>query len=280
MNRPSNFQRRAWGWGLLLMRGLFRTFCGPGQQTRHRLPEGQRVYAVGDVHGRADLLRRLHKAIVRDAGRSPDRDNTVVYLGDYLDRGHMVRETLEEAAGGLPDSFDSIFLRGNHEQMFLDFLDDPALLETWLGLGGQATLLNYGVRPPAQGFCTGRAEEVRDNILQAMPDEHLRFLGLLRPVERIGDYVFVHAGIRPGVALDRQSEGDLFWIRDEFLASQRDHGLRVVHGHTIQDRPTARANRISVDTGAYATGVLSCAVLEDDQVRFLSTTDHGRRGNA
>lgn len=256
----------------LTMFSFLRKLINNNGRRAYRIPEGLRVYAVGDVHGRADLLRRLHGRIVQDSQTGRERDNVVVYLGDYLDRGAFVRETLDEIANGLPSCFRKEYLQGNHEQLFLDFLDDSSLLETWLGLGGQATLLNYGVKAPGTGFSPRRAESVRESLLEAMPGEHLNFLSDLKHYYQLGDYVFVHAGIRPGIPLEKQSTDDLLWIRDDFLDSHDDHDWKIVHGHTIRERAQAHPHRISVDTGAYATGVLSCVILEDDQVRFLDTS--------
>jgi len=258
---------------------LFDKVFGQGPKCGHRLPAGLRVYAVGDIHGRADLLAVLQRMITRDAADSPAESHLVVYLGDYLDRGAAVRDTVDALRHGLAASMPTVHLRGNHEQLFSDFLTDPTSLARWLSLGGTATLLSYGVRPPlVSEYCPEAAQEVRHALLEALPASHLRFLTAgLRPMLQLGDYVFVHAGLRPGVALARQREEDLLWIRDEFLVAGCGP-LRVVHGHTIYPAPAEHPHRIGVDTGAYATGVLSCAVLEDDRVRFLATGNPGGRG--
>ena len=255
---------------------LFNAFSRREPVREYRLPPGLRVYAVGDVHGRADLLRQLHATLVRDAADIPEAPVAAIYLGDYLDRGPQVRETLDELAHGLPDRFRTAYLRGNHEYLFLEFLKNPIVLEGWLAIGAAATLLSYGVQPPGSGFSAEQAATVRDDMIVAMPEEHLRFLRLLKPSLRIGDYLFAHAGVRPGVDPELQKEADLLWVRREFMDSKQDHGVRVVHGHTILDHPEVRPNRISLDTGAYATGVLTCAVLEEDRVRFLDTGGEGR----
>ena len=254
------------------MRTLFKKIFGGKTIRCPRLPAGLRVYAVGDIHGRADLLERLHAEIARDAAVAPADRELVVYLGDYLDRGTAVRDTIDTLLHGLPSRLRAIHLRGNHEFMFSDFLDHPASLPAWLDQGGAATLHSYLVRPPQATECgPATAQEVRSALLASIPQSHLDFLRTrLRTMLRLGDYVFVHAGLRPGVALEHQREEDMLWIRDEFLSST--HGrLRVVHGHTIHNQPEARPHRIAVDTGAYATGVLSCAVLEEDRVHFIST---------
>jgi serine/threonine protein phosphatase 1 len=251
---------------------LFQKFKNPNKAKTCRIPDNLRVYAIGDIHGRADLLKRLHEMIAADAsGADGQKENKVVYLGDYLDRGPYVRETLDEIISGLDHGFQTEYLKGNHEEIFLNFLENASLLSLWLNLGGQSTLLNYRVASPGSDFSGERAEAVRLAVLDAMPQEHLSFLKNLKPYVQIGDFLFVHAGIRPGIPLDKQKDEDLFWIRYEFTTSRRDHGIKIVHGHTINDKVQERANRIGIDTGAYATGTLSCAVLEDDRVRFLST---------
>ena len=235
----------------------------------YRIPEGTRVYAVGDVHGRADLLETLHQRMVRDAEDARPANNVAVYLGDYVDRGLDVRDVLEILSGGPPDGFQAVYLRGNHEETLVRFLEDPRWLEHWLPMGGASTLLNYRVNVPGNGSTAQRAPQVRDALLASLPEKHLSFLRLLRPSFALGDYFFAHAGIRPGVPLNRQSPEDLLWIRDGFLASTARHEARIVHGHSIVSRPEVLPHRIALDTGAYATGNLSCAVLENDHVRIL-----------
>lgn len=237
----------------------------------YQIPEGCRVYAIGDIHGRADLLERLHEIIVLHSEADPFKKNLAIYLGDYLDRGPFVRDTLDLLLSGLPSGFKTEYLHGNHEEFFLRFLEDPSILEMWVPLGGQSTLMSYGVQVPGKGFSPERARKVREELLQAMPREHLEFLMNLKPFFVIGDFVFVHAGIRPGIPLAEQKPEDLFWIRDDFLNSKVDHGYKVIHGHTIDEQVQKHFNRIGVDTGAYATGILSCAVLENSRIRFLST---------
>jgi serine/threonine protein phosphatase 1 len=251
------------------MFAFLKRFPKTSRQVVHRIPAGVRVYAVGDIHGRADLLEDVHRRIQEDAASAPRARNLVVYLGDYVDRGTQVRKTLDILVAGLGDDFETVYLRGNHEDLMLRFLEEPALLETWMAVGGQATLLNYRLAVPGTGITPDRAVDVRDALLQALPAEHLRFLRSLHTSFQLGDYVFVHAGIRPGVDVDQQSPEDLLWIREEFLFSKASHGPRVVHGHSIVPRPEVLPNRINLDTGAFATGMLSCAVLEDDRVRLL-----------
>lgn len=236
------------------------------------VPDGFRVYAVGDIHGRADLLRRLHQAIIKDSRDHPVENNLIVYLGDYLDRGAYVKQTLDELKLDLPAGFTARYLMGNHERLFLDFLQNPSVLQFWLDLGGHATLMSYGIRlPRSSGFKPELAGEICRELLEKMPRDHLEFLKDLEPFLLFGDYLFVHAGIRPGVAPEKQKPEDIYWIREDFLCCTEDHGFRVVHGHTIHEQAREYPNRIGIDTGAYATGVLSCAVFENSRVRYLST---------
>jgi len=243
------------------------------RQTHHlfRVPEGRRVYAIGDIHGRADLLIQLQRMITEDAQEATSINNTVIYLGDYLDRGPFVNDTLDQVISGLDGGFEITWLRGNHEQLFLNFLDNPSMLPVWLDLGGLSTLMSYGVYPGHSAISRQRAAALRDALVANMPDEHIHFLRSLPMYLHIGDYLFVHAGLRPGVPLMRQTHDDLLWIREEFIAEHHGFDLKVVHGHTIEKRPEQHLHRLGIDTGAYATGILTCAVFEEDRVRFLNT---------
>lgn len=236
-----------------------------------RMPRGIRIYAIGDVHGRADLLTSLLDEIRQDAGRTPGYTDYLVYLGDYVDRGLQSRQVLDLVSAPPPPGFGTIHLRGNHEQAMLDFLEDETAGVDWLRFGGVQTLFSYGVHLPEHGVDAMVLAEARRRLAAALPRAHLSFLTHLRYSLAIGDYFFVHAGIRPGVPLDRQTPDDMLWIREAFLASTADHGKVVVHGHTITDEPDMRSNRIGIDTGAYASGRLTCLVLEEDRRRFLFT---------
>lgn len=228
-----------------------------------RVPEGSRVYAVGDVHGRVDLLDEMFRLIERDAQGSQAARKVIVMLGDYLDRGPDAQGVMERLLAGPPAGFHLVPLKGNHEQFLLDFLADPEVLELWLWNGGRVTLASYGVE--------GYAEAARRALTDALPPAHLAFLEALpcRHVE--GDYAFVHAGIQPGIALEDQSEFDLLWIRHPFLGSMADFGHVIVHGHSITPEPEVRSNRIGIDTGAYMTGRLTALALEGDRHWFLHT---------
>lgn len=237
-----------------------------------RAPEGQRIYAVGDIHGRADLLKSLQEMIRQDAQANTPCDTAVVYLGDYLDRGPFIQDTVNLVINGLPEDFQITWLRGNHEQMFADFLQDPSVLPDWIDLGGLWTLTSYGLHLGPDALSPQRAAQVRDDLVAGMPEEHLDFLRQLPLQHQLGDYLFVHAGVRPGIPMEEQAANDLLWIRDEFLSERHDLDCMVVHGHTVERQPEPRRHRLGIDTGAYATGVLTCAVLEEDSIRFLATS--------
>lgn len=235
------------------------------------VPKGLRIYAVGDIHGRLDLLDRMHGLISRDAAEAPDRVKHIVYLGDYIDRGNQSHLVLERLCAGPLPGFGVIHLKGNHEDALLRFLADLRIGPHWLGFGGMSTLASYGIRRPSHGTVVERLEAIQVAMRAALPSHHFVFLRSLRLKVTIGDYMFVHAGIRPGVPLDRQRDQDLIWIREEFLNSDRDYGKIIVHGHTITAEPEIRRNRIGIDTGAFTSGRLTCLVLDGAERRFLTT---------
>lgn len=223
-----------------------------------------RVYAVGDIHGRADLLEPMLGWIRSDSrSRAREPDVHVVFLGDLIDRGPASRGVLDL----LVDEHESFgrrhFILGNHEQALLNAIDgDMAALDEWLGFGGAATLESYGVDPALQWR---NPDALHAKMVAAIPARHVAFLRAMRPSVRLGGYLFVHAGIRPGIPLDEQDGRDLRWIRNEFLSSRADHGVMVVHGHTVSDSVQFRHNRIGIDTGAYASGRLSVLGLERER---------------
>jgi serine/threonine protein phosphatase 1 len=232
------------------------------------IPKGIRVYAIGDIHGCDAELRALLDLIEADA-RKTQAECRLIFLGDYIDRGPASKDVVDRLFH-IARQFRTICLRGNHEQMLLDFLDDAKVLRTWSQMGGRETLLSYGVAAPSfddeRAFC-----ETRDAFVRALPKNHLKFFQHLQFSTRLGDYFFVHAGIRPGVALEAQREQDMMWIRNIFLRSSNDFGAMIVHGHTPSEGPVCQANRMGLDTGAYATGRLTTAVLEGTSVRFMHT---------
>lgn len=235
------------------------------------VPEGTIVYAIGDIHGRLDLLQKLEAMIECDAAGIDASRRLIVCLGDFVDRGDDSYGVIEHLLQNAPGSFERICLIGNHESYFLRFLDDRTVAAAWLANGGRETLSSYGVPPPSGFDIDGNSEEMQVELRARVPESHLAFLRSLALSHREGDYLFVHAGVRPGVPIDRQDPDDLMWIREEFLADQRDFGAVVVHGHSIRPDPENLANRIGVDTGAYTTGHLTCAVLWGSERRFLGT---------
>lgn len=228
------------------------------------LPPGQRLYAIGDIHGRRDLLDRLLAAIARDAAEAPPAERTILFLGDYIDRGPDSADVIERLVQPI-EGFRKIALLGNHEALMLRFLEDVDGADLWLTNGGNATLASYDLS------WSGDWPDLQRRLRMALPAAHRRFLETLLPCHRAGDYFFAHAGIRPGVALDRQRREDLIWIRDRFLDSPADHGAVVVHGHSIRPEPEVRANRIGIDTGAFMSGRLTALCLDGAERRFLAT---------
>ncbi len=233
------------------------------------VPDGHRIYAIGDIHGRADLLDSIAREIEADLSSAPVATASAVFLGDYVDRGPHSSQVLERLAHrDFPVPF--VALRGNHEQMLLNFLADPAFLSTWRQFGGLEALHSFGVdlRDAREGRDYERAHA---ELVEAMSPEVRAFLEQTPTSFQAGDYFFCHAGVRPNVPLASQVDKDLMWIRDDFLRSPAYHGKIVIHGHTPVDEPDLRPNRINIDTGAYVSGRLTSLVLEGQSRRFLST---------
>ena len=226
-----------------------------------------RIYAVGDVHGRADLLGEMFGRIDAHLRAHPAAQAVQVFLGDYIDRGPHSREVLDLLIGR-KRHHTMLYLKGNHETYVTQFLNDPSLLAEWQHYGGLPTLMSYGVTPSMNADTAeqGRLAEV---LRAAIPDSHLHFLEGLALTYSCGDFFFTHAGVRPGIPLNQQSQQDLLLIRDEFLLHEETFGKVVVHGHTPVMEPDVRPNRINIDTGAYATGRLTCLMLEGDQIAFI-----------
>lgn len=235
-----------------------------------RIPAGQRIYAVGDIHGREDLLRRMGDLIAEDMGTAAAGSAvTGVLIGDYVDRGPSSAGVLKVLAEG-QFPVPLIALRGNHEEMLLSFLDKAEQLDAWRRYGGIETLHSFGIDAEK-----ARHREhffvVQSELRAAIPERVKAFLGEMRLSHSVGDYFFCHAGVRPGIPLEAQSARDLLWIRDDFVHSRADHGMVIVHGHTPVEQPELLDNRINIDTGAYLSDRLSCVVLEEDTRRILQT---------
>jgi serine/threonine protein phosphatase 1 len=245
-----------------------RLFGGPRDKPGPTLPPGYRLYAVGDVHGRDDLLGDLLAQIEADAAERGRARLAVVFLGDLIDRGPSSRQVVERLRTYRPAGVRPVFLAGNHEEVLLRILDGEArLIPDWLRFGGAECLASYGVDavelrrlPPTQAI---------DTVRSAIPASHGEFLRGFDDTFRAGSYLFVHAGIRPGIPLDQQSRTDLRWIREPFLTDGSEHGFTVIHGHTIREQVEERANRIGIDTGAYRSGILTALGLEGSERWYL-----------
>jgi serine/threonine protein phosphatase 1 len=231
------------------------------------LIESDRLYAIGDIHGRSDLLDRMVTAISHDLEDHPIGKALTVTLGDYVDRGPDSRGVIERLSRN-PFPTALVALKGNHESLFERFMEDPSVAGQWRRLGGLETLHSYGV-PVASVMMGKNYEEAAAALRAAIPPAHLEFLGSLWTSLVVGKYFLCHAGVRPRVPLDRQREEDLLWIREDFLRSRADFGKIVVHGHTPTESPEILPNRINIDTGAFMTGQLTCVVLEQGVPRFL-----------
>jgi serine/threonine protein phosphatase 1 len=253
---------------MILRRAVGSPAIGPDAPIpRGGIPEGERVYAVGDVHGRADLLDELRELVAADCNERPPGSATAVFLGDYVDRGPDSRAVLDILTS---ETFPTptVFLTGNHEAMMLDFLRDGGRGSGWLPNGGIDTLQSYRIELGDLRTARG-LEAASQRLREVLPESHRAFLQGLRLTHEVGGYFFCHAGVRPGVPLDRQDVQDLLWIRQEFLSSTEPFGKIVVHGHTPVREPEVRPNRINVDTGAFVSGRLTCLVLEGTTHRFL-----------
>ena len=233
-------------------------------------PTGRRAYAVGDVHGRLDLLDELLWRIESDDAARPSARVTIVFLGDLIDRGPESAQVVERLRRYRPAFAKTVFLMGNHEEVLLRILSgETGLLADWLRFGGADCARSYGI-DPKEIEAHGAASAVK-LLRQAIPKEHAKFLESFVDTASFGKYLFVHAGIRPGIPLSHQQPQDLRWIRLPFLDDETDHGCVVVHGHTITEAVDERENRIGLDTGAYRTGVLTALGVEANERWLLQT---------
>lgn len=250
-----------------MLRRLF-----PSASPTRRGPEGWRAYAVGDIHGRLDLLDRLLRTIADDHAARPPAKGLLVFLGDLIDRGPQSAEVVERVRTLELPGFRTVVIAGNHEDAMRRVLGGEAdQMAGWLRFGGVQTLASYSC--DAVELAALASNDAHKRIAAAVPGAHHRFLAELADSFRFGDYLFVHAGIRPGVPLDQQSAEDLRWIREPFLSDRRDHGMTVVHGHTISKEVQVVGSRIGIDTGAYATGRLTAFAIQGAERWLLDTVD-------
>ncbi len=231
---------------------------------------GWHAYVVGDVHGRLDLLEQLLEKIHEDIGRRGARKVLLAFVGDLIDRGPNSAQVLERLRTYSHPRVRTVFILGNHEEVLLRILGGEAdLITKWRWFGGAECLKSYGVEPERLAGMSD--EDALELIRSAIPKEHVAFLETFDDSCRFGDYLFVHAGIRPGVEVDQQRQSDLRWIREPFLFDETDHGFVVVHGHTIRSDVEIRPNRIGIDTGAYRTGVLTSLAIDGADSWLLDT---------
>lgn len=241
-----------------------------------RTAAGERIYAIGDVHGACDTLIELLRLIdAHSAALPPVKRTRIILLGDLIDRGPASREVLEHVCRSTGSTRPLIALKGNHEDMLLRVLDREITVQRlWLSVGGDATLASFGLSPPEP---EEHPWQLAHRLREAMGDELIDFVRAMPVWTRSGDYLFVHAGIRPGVALRRQKPSEMMWIRDEFLDDTSDHGVTVVHGHSTTYAVDLQPYRIGIDTGAHLTGKLSAIYLEDAKREIISTAPHSCR---
>ena len=232
-------------------------------------PAGCRAYAIGDVHGRLDLLRNLLERVEEDSGSRSTARTLVVFLGDLVDRGPDSAGVIEFLRHYRPATLEPVFLFGNHEEVMLRVLggERGGLLDRWLCYGGAEALASYGLHTARLTDIPER--QALEQVVEAVPPSHAAFLEGFADTFRFGDYLMVHAGLRPGVPLHNQTQDDLHWIREPFLSDSREHGFVVVHGHTISEAIDERPNRIGIDTGAYRSGLLSAIGIEGTDRWFL-----------
>ena len=247
--------------------GLLRKLRTRKSGSSYALPDGICVYAIGDVHGCLDQLNRILDAIGRDAGSRTARSRLIL-LGDLIDRGPQSAQVIDRVLRGDLPTDDCAFIMGNHEEVMLNcFHGSVESYGPWLQFGGAETLASYGISPRV---VLSDSFDLAAAMREAIPTAHIEFLMSFKDYIRVGDYLFVHAGIRPGVALDQQSSRDFRWIRRDFLDETADHGYIVVHGHTIVPKIEFHPNRIALDTGCFLTGQLGAVAIESNTARVIT----------
>lgn len=263
------------GFGRISMFQTLRHMFARGETaSRPGLPAGQRVYAIGDIHGRLDLFEALVAAIDADDSAGAPADSTVILLGDLVDRGPESAGVIALSRAWRQRRCVRI-LAGNHEEMFLRSFHSPEVFRHFLRHGGRETVLSYGV--DRARFAQADLDEAQAMMNAAVPAEDIDFLESFEDMINMGDYLFVHAGIDPQVPIAEQKVHDLRWIREPFLSHPEMHDLVVVHGHTISDSPEDCGNRIGIDTGAFMTGRLTALVLEGTRRRYIDAVEEGER---
>lgn len=250
------------------IRQLIRSTAPTAPIAPSAVPPGERVYAIGDIHGRLDLFEELVALIEADDAAREPAETTIVLLGDLIDRGPQSSGVVE-AAMALTRRRRVRLIAGNHEEMLLWSFTRREVLRAFITYGGRETMLSYGL--DAEVFDEATLDDLQQLLPGLVPEDHLAFLQAMEDQVRIGDYLFVHAGIRPGIELEDQRQSDLRWIRGDFLDDKRDHGVMVVHGHTISEAVDVRPNRIGIDTGAFMSGILTAIGLEGTARWYLST---------
>ncbi|HEY3797694.1 MAG TPA: metallophosphoesterase family protein [Caulobacteraceae bacterium] len=243
---------------------------------------GRTVYAIGDIHGRLDQLEPLIGQIVDDAPpRGSELPPALIFVGDYVDRGPDSKGVIDRVLALIAeDRFEVRTLKGNHEEAMLAFLANPEFGPAWFEHGGAQTLASYGVAPPVRRTDSADWNRARDELSERLPPSHRAFLQDLELLAAYGDYAFVHAGVRPGVPIAAQREQDLLWIREPFLSEARPFEKVIVHGHTPSVEPFLGRYRIGIDTGAYATGVLTAIRIDGAERRILRSTTPRPSGRA
>lgn len=256
---------------------FFKRNVGQTQETAHRerISLGRRpdvVYAIGDVHGCYDELVSLERLIASDAATVRGPDKFIVTLGDYLDRGPASANVIDHLMKPAPDGMQRLCLCGNHEQICLDALRGRGYWDRWLPNGGRETLISYGADQTLLEYAEKRAKSLAEFVRAYLPLDHIAFLEKLAVCVTMPGFIFAHAGVRPGVSMEAQTDRDLMWIRDDFFSSLEKLDVTVVHGHTPVPEPVIGPHHVNVDTGAYATARLSATkITADGSISFLCT---------
>lgn len=254
-----------------MLKRLFRKKISSRPIDNASIPEGRRVYAIGDVHGRNDLLQQLLDKIIEDDGARGDAESEIIFLGDLVDRGPDSAGVIDTAMQIKAKLGDIRFLMGNHEEVYLSAATgDEKAVRFFNRIGGRETILSYEIT--MKEYMELDMVQLAKRIPELFPQNHIDFITGFEDQIIIGDYAFVHAGVRPGVTLAEQRPKDLRWIREDFLAGDEPHEKVIVYGHTINEDVVEAGNRIGIDTGAYYSNKLTALVLEGSERRYLDTS--------